>query len=180
VGQELLARRTDGSLAVEITAAGWSNGGLYPDLHRPTIGQQLLADPEQGPEVAARMDEELFSRGIGVTWGSRTPVPPETVHEIWASIERDGGVARLHDLLHYMGDRRRYVDRWTRALERCDLSMAFVWGDLDPVSGAHMIERVERRIPHATITRLDDVGHWPPLEAPAEVAAALVDLVPGR
>ena len=25
--------------------------------------------------------------------------------------------------------------------------MTFVWGDLDPVSGAHMIERVEERLP---------------------------------
>jgi pimeloyl-ACP methyl ester carboxylesterase len=177
VGQELLARRVDGSLPVELTAAGWSNGGLYPDLHRPTIGQQLLSDPEQGPPLAAQMDEELFARGIGVTWGTRAPMPPEVVHEIWASMARDDGNLRLHDLLHYMADRREHVDRWTGAIEGCDLPMAFVWGDLDPVSGAHMIERVERRIPTATITRLGDVGHWPPLEAPVEVATAVADLV---
>jgi pimeloyl-ACP methyl ester carboxylesterase len=37
-----------------------------------------------------------------------------------------------------------------------------------------MIERVEARVPLARIVRLADVGHWPPLEAPEVVAAAIV------
>ncbi|MEO7571862.1 MAG: alpha/beta fold hydrolase, partial [Acidimicrobiales bacterium] len=36
VAQELLARRADGALAVELTGVVWMNGGLYPDLHRQT------------------------------------------------------------------------------------------------------------------------------------------------
>ena len=71
VGQELLARRAEGALAVDITATVWSNGGLYPDLHRPTIGQQLLLDPDHGAEVAEAMDESLFASGVRITWGDR-------------------------------------------------------------------------------------------------------------
>ena len=37
-------------------------------------------------------------------------------------------------------------------------------------------ERIEERVPGGRVVRLADVGHWPPLEAPAEVAAALVAL----
>lgn len=173
VGQELLARRTEGTLEVELTGVGWSNGGIYPDLHRPTLGQQLLVDPEHGAEVAAAMTEELFSGGIGITWGTRNPMPSDVVHEIWLSMARDDGTRLANELLHYMEERRRYVDRWTTALEQCDLPQRFVWGDLDPVSGAHMIERVEQRVPAAIVHRMDDIGHWPPLEAPAEVAAAI-------
>ena len=44
VGQELVARHTE----VEITAVIWMNGGVYPDLHRPTVGQQLLLDHDHG------------------------------------------------------------------------------------------------------------------------------------
>jgi pimeloyl-ACP methyl ester carboxylesterase len=55
----------------------------------------------------------------------------------------------------------------------------FVWGDLDPVSGAHMADRLAERIPHADLRRLADVGHWPTLEAPDEVARAAADLLPG-
>ena len=41
------------------------------------------------------------------------------------------------------------------------------------MSGVDMIERVEQRIPDATIVRMPDVGHWPLLEAPDGAAAAI-------
>jgi len=173
VGQELLARRADGTAAVDLTATVWSNGGLYPDLHRPTVGQQMLLDPEHGDELAAAMDESMFATGLRVTWGTRSPMSDELIHEIWESMARDGGTRLAHQLLHYVADRRLHEVRWRDALEQCDLPMRFVWGDLDPVSGAHMIEAVEARIPSAIVTRLPDVGHWPPLEAPDELAAAI-------
>lgn len=174
VGQELLARRSEGSLDVAVTSAVWHNGGLYPDLHRPTVGQQLLADPEHGAEVAAAMTEDLFRGGIAVTWGTRREMTDAEIHQMWLSMERDGGVRIADQLLHYLADRRANASRWADALERNGLEQRFVWGDLDPVSGAHMIERVEERLPTATVVRLADVGHWPPLEAPAEVTTAIL------
>lgn len=176
VAQELLARRAEGSLPAELTGMVWMNGGIYPDLHRPTVGQQMLLDPDSGAEVAAAINEELFSGGLQVTWGTRTEMDAQVVHEMWHSMDERGGTALMHDLLHYVADRREHADRWRAALEDNDLPTVFVWGDLDPVSGAHMIERVEERIPQARVVRLADVGHWPPLEAPAEVAAAIRSL----
>ena len=173
VGQELLARRAEGVLDVEVTAAIWHNGGLYPDLHRPTIGQQLLRDPDHGAEVAASMTEEMFRGGLEVTWGQRVPLTDEIVHEMWVGLERDGGSAMAHELLHYMDDRKVHADRWRAALEESGLPQTFVWGDLDPVSGAHVMERLRERMPGATLRALADVGHWPTLEAPDEVAAAV-------
>ena len=55
---------------------------------------------------------------------------------------------------------------------------AFVWGMLDPVSGAHMAERIRERLPSAPFTALGDVSHWPQLEAPDRVAEALLAGVP--
>ena len=173
VGQELLARRAHGGLDVTLGGVVWMNGGLYPDLHRPTLGQQLLLDPEQGADLAAAMTQELFTDGLRGTWGERVPFDEAAVEAIWRSMAEQGGVHLMHELLHYIADRREHEDRWRTALEGSDLSMHFVWGDLDPVSGAHMIARVEERIPLARIERLADVGHWPPLEAPDEVAAAI-------
>lgn len=173
VGQELLARRAEGTLGVAVDAAVWSNGGLYPDLHRPTAGQALLLDPDQGPALAAAMDESMFRAGIAVTWGTRAPMPDAEIGEMWRSVAHDGGHRLLHQLLHYVADRRANAARWAAALEANGLPQWFVWGDLDPVSGAHMVERVEERVPDAHVVRLADVGHWPPIEAPTEVTAAL-------
>jgi pimeloyl-ACP methyl ester carboxylesterase len=49
---------------------------------------------------------------------------------------------------------------------------------LDPVSGAHMAERIGERLPEAPLLALADVGHWPAPEAPERVAGALLDLAP--
>jgi pimeloyl-ACP methyl ester carboxylesterase len=173
VAQELLARRAEGALAVTLTGVVWMNGGLYPDLHRQTIGQQLLLDPDGGADLAAAMTREMFVEGIRGTWGERVPMEEGAVGPIWDSMADGGGVARMHELLHYIADRRTHEARWRAALETSDLPMVFVWGDLDPVSGAHMIARVEERIPSARVIRLADVGHWPLLEAPDEVADAI-------
>jgi pimeloyl-ACP methyl ester carboxylesterase len=40
-----------------------------------------------------------------------------------------------------------------------------------------MVARVEERIPGARIVRMDDVGHWPLLEAPDVVAGVIRDVV---
>jgi pimeloyl-ACP methyl ester carboxylesterase len=61
------------------------------------------------------------------------------------------------------------------ALERTDVPLAFVWGMLDPVSGAPIAAKVRERLPHAPFVALDDVGHWPQLEAPERVLAALIE-----
>jgi len=173
VGQEVLARRAEGALPVDIDSMIWMNGGIYPDLHRPTVGQQFLLDPDHGAEIAASVTEASFIDGLRVTWGERVPFDDDAMREIWRSMDDGDGVPLMHDLLHYVADRREHRARWQSALEDGDVPMTFVWGDLDPVSGAHMIERVEQRIPSATVIRLADVGHWPLLEAPDALAAAI-------
>ncbi len=73
-----------------------------------------------------------------------------------------------------MTDRRAHEQRWVGALEQTDVPLSFIWGMLDPVSGAHMAERISERLPNAPFTELADVGHWPQLEAPDRVAAAIL------
>jgi pimeloyl-ACP methyl ester carboxylesterase len=178
VAQELLARRAEAGLGVELTGVVWMNGGLYPDLHRPTLGQQLMLDPDSGADVAAAITEDTFLVGIEGTWGERVPFDDDGVREMFQSIDERGGTRIMNELLHYIGERRAFEARWRTAMETIDLPTTFVWGDLDPVSGAHMIARVEERMPDADVVRLADVGHWPVLEAPDVVAAHIDAFAP--
>ena len=77
-------------------------------------------------------------------------------------------------MIRYIEDRRENGERWTQVLETTDVPLTFVWGMLDPVSGAHMAERIRERLPDAPFTALEDVAHWPPLEGPERVVAALL------
>lgn len=173
VAQELLARGSDGLLTTSLDSVVLMNGGLYPDLHRATRGQRALLDPDHGADIAAAIDQAGFVKGIEATWGQRVAFDRHAATEMHASMAEHGGVAMMHTLLHYIADRREHAERWSHALEQTQVPLIFVWGDLDPVSGAHMIGRVEERCPAARIVRLADVGHWPPLEAPDVVAAEL-------
>jgi pimeloyl-ACP methyl ester carboxylesterase len=172
VAQELLARAGDGALDVELTRADFMNGGLYPELHRPQPLQTALLDPEQGPAISELVTEELFIAGLGPTFAPGYDAAADSA-DIWASTSNGGGERIGHLLIRYISDRERHGGRWTTALETTAVPLGFAWGMLDPVSGAHMAERIRERLPDAPFMAMDDVGHWPPLEAPGRIAAAL-------
>jgi pimeloyl-ACP methyl ester carboxylesterase len=47
------------------------------------------------------------------------------------------------------------------------------WGLDDPVSGRHVLERAITVLPHAEVTELQGVDHFPQSEAAQAVAAAV-------
>jgi pimeloyl-ACP methyl ester carboxylesterase len=173
VAQELLARRVEGALSVDLSAVHLLNGGLYPDLHRPEPAQMALLDPEQGPKLSAQMNAELIAMALRPTFADGYDHAADA-DAIWRSLTHGGGPPILHRLIRYIPDRQEHAERWTGALEATDVPLAFAWGMLDPISGAHMAKRIRERLPAAPFAALDDVGHWPPLEAPDRVTEAIL------
>lgn len=173
VAQELLARRAEGSLACEIARLTLLNGGLYPDVHRPQPAQTALLDPEQGPLISGLITEELFVAGLIPTFALGFDSSSETA-AMWQATSREEGHRIAHLLIRYMADRQEHAARWTGALQDTDVPLSFIWGMLDPVSGAHMAQRIRERLPEAPLLALDDVAHWPTLEAPERVVDALL------
>jgi pimeloyl-ACP methyl ester carboxylesterase len=173
VTQELLARRAEGKLAVDVRALELLNGGLYPDLHRPQPTQTALLHPEHGPRIGELMDERLFVQGLRPTFAPEFDAERDST-DMWRSMHRDDGQRNTHLLIRYMTDRERHERRWVSALEQTDVPISFVWGMLDPVSGAHMAERIAERLPAAPLLALAEVAHWPQLEAPERVVGALL------
>ena len=167
VTQELLARRGEGRLAVDLVAVHLLNGGLYPDVHRPQPVQLALLDPELGPQLSQGATEELFVAGLAPTFADDFDAAADSA-DIWRAASRDGGHLIGHRLIRYIVDRQTHEQRWVGALETTDVPLAFVWGMLDPISGAHMAERIRERLPGARFAALDGRG---PL-APARGARA--------
>ncbi|WP_123665185.1 alpha/beta fold hydrolase [Actinocorallia herbida] len=83
------------------------------------------------------------------------------------------GLRNLHLLLGYIRERQEHKDRWVTAFEESSAPYAFIWGRRDPVSGDHILQHLAARLPKAAFTPLDDVGHYPQVEAPDETATAL-------
>jgi pimeloyl-ACP methyl ester carboxylesterase len=92
-----------------------------------------------------------------------------------------GGRERLPALAGYMNERTRFRDRWIGALERLDVPAHILWGRRDPVARPAIAEQLVREIPKTKLTWLDDLGHYPMLEAPSrwsEAALAFLDSLP--
>lgn len=169
VAQELLARDSG-----RITRMAWMNGGLYPDLHRPIATQKLLHSAV-GRFLAPVVSETTFAKAMRQIMG-RTPGSSE-LHEMWLSIAHGSGKAVQHRLLRYIDERRAYAERWQAALETYSGPTVFIWGPADPISGGHVIPRLQERIPGATIEALYEdpaTGHYPQVENPEAVTATLV------
>jgi len=55
------------------------------------------------------------------------------------------------------------------ALQRGDVPLRVIDGEVDPISGAHMVERYHQLVPHADTVLLANIGHYPQIEAPVQV-----------
>ncbi|MGI8661667.1 MAG: alpha/beta fold hydrolase [Acidimicrobiales bacterium] len=173
VAQELVARAIAGTLDVELTAWSLLNGGIYPDLHRPTLGQTLLLDPDSGQAIADAVTPETFSAALLAVLGPAGAPGPE-LSQHWDALADRGGSDMLARLIHYIGDRSIHAERWIHALEHSPVPPRFVWGPEDPVSGAHVIVRLRERFVSEAIFELPGIGHYPQWEAPDAVADAVL------
>ena len=173
VAEELLARHAEGRLAVRLESVTFLNGGLWPDLHRPLLVQQLLRNRLVGPLVSRLVSQRLLVKSLRSVLGPHAPTNDELAKH-WETITRRRGHRQYHRLIRYMDDRVRHQRRWVNALETTKVPLGFVWGMLDPISGAHVAERIAERLPYARRLFLDDVGHYPQLEAPDRVLAGLL------
>ena len=96
VTQELLARRAEGALAVDLIEVHLLNGGLYPDLHRPEPVQTALLDPQQGPQISAGMTAETMAAALAPTFAPHFDQAAADA-DIWRATERGGVI--LHKLI---------------------------------------------------------------------------------
>jgi pimeloyl-ACP methyl ester carboxylesterase len=180
VGGELLARGLDGTLGFAVRRRVLTNGSIYIDLAQLTAGQLfLLALPDELMKEEAGSGAEGLARALLETMApAGTPASrPDADHVRAAAdlIVRDRGARLLSRTIRYIEDRRRQEDRFTGAIERHPSPLAIVWGDLDPIAVWAMTDRLLERRPDATRARLEGVGHYPMVEAPAAFAAAVID-----
>lgn len=174
VGQELLARQLDGRLGAKVNKVAFMNGGLYAHLHRPLLVQKLLRKPVLGALLSRVTNEKLFSASLSKVFSSRHPLGTDEAGQHWQAVKRHGGNLIHHRLIHYIGDRQLHHARWEHALEEAEVPTSFLWGMEDPVSGRHVAEHLRRRMPGVNLHALENVGHYPQLEVPGEVAAHLL------
>jgi pimeloyl-ACP methyl ester carboxylesterase len=114
----------------------------------------------------------LFKAQLRRILGRPDAVSEQELDLMWAGIERGGGRFRLPAISSYIEERTRFRDRWIGSLTRLDVPAHVLWGRRDPVAVPAIAEQLAAEIPRATLTWLDDLGHYPMLEDPARWARA--------
>lgn len=174
VAQELLARhidrRGDGLALLSVCLL---NGGLFPEAHRPTLVQRLVASP-LGPLAQRFVTEASFGRSLSAVFGAHTKPDAAQLRAFWALVSAEGGTAIAHDLLAYIAERRVHRERWVQALAASPVPVRVIDGADDPVSGRHMVERYRALVPAPDTVLLEGIGHYPQVEAPGAVLEAFL------
>jgi pimeloyl-ACP methyl ester carboxylesterase len=166
VAQELLARHYEGTFAM--ASCVFLNGGLFPETHRKLLVQKLLLSP-LGWLVGRMFSREHLVKSFTKIFGPDTRPSESELDDFWSLIETNQGPRIIHRLINYIPERIVQRDRWLAAMRRGDVPMRVIDGAVDPISGAHMVERYRELIPNADTVLLQGIGHYPQTEAPALV-----------
>jgi pimeloyl-ACP methyl ester carboxylesterase len=171
VGQELVDRANKGQLDFAIDSIVMLNCGIVYSAYRPTRAQKLLIMPVVGKLLASRVSAARIRSLLDEVRGSQ--LTQTEFDDLWLGMSRENGEKLWHLLIKYNAERAIHHRRWETALANWDGPLYLVWGPDDPVSGRHVLEQAVKVLPHATVTELAGVGHYPQSEAPQAVAAAV-------
>lgn len=165
---ELLWRQKVGILPVKIRKVALLNGGIFAKFHRPVFIQRLLMMPVWGRILSSVYTEGAFRRQMRKIL-SRS-IHDLELRELWRGMIHRRGIRNFHKLIHYITDRLRFRSRWEPMILENIVPIKLIWGEADPVSGAHVLEEIRRLKAPVEIRSWSDVGHYPQLENPAPVA----------
>ncbi len=172
VATELIARRERGLLPIELLSVTLSNGSVHLELARPRRIQWLLAS-RIGPLVARLSGRAIFLRNMKAILGRPDGVSESELQLLWDGLVHGEGRLRLPAIAGYLHERIRFRERWIPPLTRLDIPAHIRWGRRDPIAVPAVAETLAAEMPGARLTWLDDLGHYPMLEAPERWAAAV-------
>lgn len=172
VATELMAREVAGEPTIEVTGALLFNGSMVLERAEPTLGQKLLRS-RGAPLFARLMDKRVFLHQFGSLFSAEHPLSEEDGDDLWALVALDGGHRIGHRLINYMDERLIYAERWHGAIRDWPRPLSLLWGMRDSVAVPAVLEALRELRPTAPVEELSEIGHYPQLEVPERVAAAI-------
>jgi pimeloyl-ACP methyl ester carboxylesterase len=170
VATELLAREIDGKLSFKLRSALLFNASLVRERASLLWGQKLLLS-RLGPIAARLTNEFTFRRQFAGIFSKAHPLSAEEAADQWALLAYGDGHRLLQRLIYYNRERVTppFADRWHAALRDWPGRLELGWAELDPICTEAVLQAVLRLRPHATVTRLPGLGHYPQIEDPEAV-----------
>ncbi|HWB69348.1 MAG TPA: alpha/beta fold hydrolase [Solirubrobacterales bacterium] len=178
VATELMARDLRNELSIDLRGILLFNGSMLLHLARPTVGQRLLRSP-LGAQFARLTTERGFRAQFSRVFSAEHPLSAEEAADQWCLLAHNGGRRIGHLLVHYMAERERFTERWHGALRNWPGPLTLTWGLLDPVARVAVLDGLRELRPGVEVIEQPGLAHYPQIEDPAAIAAAL-DTAVGR
>jgi pimeloyl-ACP methyl ester carboxylesterase len=172
VATELMARDLRGELHMDVRGALLFNGSLLLHLSKPTVGQKLLRS-RLGPVFSRLTSERGFRAQFSRVFSAEHPLSAEEAADQWSLIAHNGGNRIGHLLVNYMAERERFTYRWHGAIRDWAGPLTLTWGLKDPVARVEVLDGLRELRPGVEVLELPELAHYPQIEAPRQVAAAL-------
>ena len=172
VTTELMARDLRGELGFALSGALLFNGSMLLHLAKPTVGQRLLRSP-LGSLFARLTNERSFRAQFARIFSPGHPLSAEEAADQWSLLTHGGGQRIAHRTIHYMDERERFTERWHGALRDWPGPLTLAWGLHDPVARTAVLDGLRELRPGVEAIELPDAGHYPQIEQPELISAAL-------
>jgi pimeloyl-ACP methyl ester carboxylesterase len=172
VATELMARDLRGELGMKLSGALLFNGSMLLHLARPTLGQNLLRS-RLGPLFARLTNERSFRAQFSRVFSHQHPLGPVEAADQWSLISHNGGHRIAHLTIEYMSERERFTDRWHGAIRDWPKPLTLAWGMQDPVARVEVLRGLQDLRPGVETIELPDAAHYPQIEQPEAISAAL-------
>lgn len=169
VVQEMLARvKENPSYELEIQSVCFLNGGMFPETNFPTFTQRMLLTP-LGVILKHFMGRNTLAKNFKKIFGKNTQATENEIDEFWEVVDYNSGKNVIPKLIKYLKERDTYKIRWREAIQYTNIPKRLIDGGVDPISGKHMAEFYKEIVPNADVIVLQEIGHYPQVEAPEQV-----------
>lgn len=172
VATELMARGVRDELTIDARGALLFNGSIIVERASLTGGQKLLRSPV-GPVFGRLANERSFRAQFAKLFSHRHPLTAEEAADQWALFSYNRGKTVIHRTIHYITERETLTERWHGAFRDWSRPLSLAWGLKDPVATTRVLDGLRQLRPGLPVRELPDLGHYPQLEDPGAVAAAL-------
>ena len=173
VATELLARDIEGRLSFELGSTLLFNASLVRERASLLWGQKLLLS-RLGPVAARLTNKSGFRRQFAGIFSREHPLSDEEAADQWSLLAHNGGHRLLDRLIFYNHERVGAPGRrWHEALRDWPGRLELAWAELDPICTEAVLQAVLELRPHAPVTRLPGLGHYPQIEDPSTTMAVI-------
>jgi pimeloyl-ACP methyl ester carboxylesterase len=172
VPTELMARDLEGRLEARIAGILLFNGSVVLERASPTLAERLLSS-RIGPLAARLTNKPIFRHQLGSVFSAEHPLSDAETADQWSLYCHNGGRTLGHRLNHYMEERATHAQRWHGAVRDWPGKLSLAWGMRDPVATPDVLAALRELRPTVPVEEFPDLGHYPQIEDPAALAAAL-------